>query len=70
MKPRGKAVWELLGDFSASGEELTAIRSVLSRHENALDALKALPPGTLMYDLLDVCRTDGHKVRISFIEEH
>jgi hypothetical protein len=65
IKPSDSADWELLGNFSASKTELSALRSVLSRHENPLDALSTLPRG-LLWDALDVCREEGHAVRIRF----
>jgi hypothetical protein len=71
MKPRGSASWELLGTYTAhDAAELASLREVLSRHANPYAALKELPPGTLIYDLLDVCRLEGHQARISFVEEH
>ena len=65
MKPQGAATWDLLGDFSTDTAEMAALRSVLARHANPYDALKELPRG-LIYDTLDVCRLEGHEVRLAF----
>jgi hypothetical protein len=65
MKPQGAASWELLGNFSASEAGLRELRSVLSWRENPLDAFSQLPKG-LLWDTLDICRVEGHDVRIQF----
>jgi hypothetical protein len=65
MKPQGAETWDLLGDFSTDTAEMAALRSVLARHANPFDALKELPRG-LIYDTLDVCRLEGHEVRLAF----
>ena len=65
MKPHGSARWELLGHFTAAPAEIAALRSVLSRHEDPLEALDAMPRG-LLWDALDVCRLEGHAVRVHF----
>jgi hypothetical protein len=71
MKARESTSWELLGTYTAhDAAELASLRELFRRHVTPYDALKELQPGTLIYDLLDVCRLERHEVRIAFVEDH
>ena len=69
MRPAGKDAWETLGTFSAAPGELAALRSVIERHGDPYDALRSLPRG-LLWDTLDVLRSEGHTARVTFLEDH
>jgi hypothetical protein len=62
------ATWDHVGVFAAAPEELAALRSVLSRHENPIDALPLLPRG-LLWDTIDVIRAEGWLARVRFVED-
>lgn len=56
-----------LGKFEASLAELAALRALLEQHNDpleALDRIKAI--NQMLFDILDVCRLERHRVRIRF----
>jgi hypothetical protein len=63
------STWDRVGVFTAAPEEMAALRSVLSRHENPFDALGQLPRG-LLWDTIDAIRESGSIARVSFLEDH
>jgi hypothetical protein len=65
----GGASWERFGTFTAAPDEMAALRSVLECHDNPYDALSTLPRG-LLFDTLEILRSDGHEARVSFLEDH
>jgi hypothetical protein len=60
--------YDLVGHFSASQEEIAAIRAVLERHADPLDALEELPRG-LVWDVLDSIKQQGWLARVTPIED-
>jgi len=65
MMAHGSKTWESLGVFTATPAEAAQIRAVMEGRD-PYDALDQLPRGTLLYDTLDMCRSEGHDVRLSF----
>jgi hypothetical protein len=63
------STWDRVGVFSAAPDEIAALRSVLSRHENPFDALGQLPAG-IVFDTLDIIRAEGWFARVSLLEDH
>jgi hypothetical protein len=66
--PHDVSKWEVLGRFTATEAEIDELRAVLEAHDSPYDALERLPKG-LVWETLDICRQEGHDVRVSFREE-
>jgi hypothetical protein len=64
IRPAGKTEFETLGRCNAEPSELSILRASIREHANPLAAIDRLPPG-LLRDTLEVCRDDGHEVRIT-----
>ena len=66
--PAGATEWDTLGTFEPASE--TELRILLDHRDDALAVLPLLPRHTLLWDLLDVCRLEGHqKVRARVLED-
>jgi hypothetical protein len=63
------APWEVLGRVSADSE-LAEWRAIFDECADPFDAIERLPENTLLRDLLDVTRLEGHQVRVSFFQDH
>jgi hypothetical protein len=60
--PAGATEWDTLGTFEPESE--TELQLLLEHWDDPLALLPLLPRQTLLWDLLDVCRLEGHqKVR-------
>jgi hypothetical protein len=64
------APWEPLGRLSATDRELAEWRAIFDECADPFDAIEQLPENTLLRDMLDVTRLEGHQVRVSFVQEH
>ena len=69
FKPHGARQWDFLGRFSASEEELLALRELLQSHDDLWAVLDRIPKG-LLWDTLDVLRSEGYEARVSFVEDN
>lgn len=69
MKPQGKD-WEHLGTFTADDAVINDIREIIVHHKDPYDAISELPAGTLMRDVLEICRSEGHDVKLIIEGDH
>jgi hypothetical protein len=66
FKPHDAREWDLLGRFSASEEELLALRELLESHDDLYAVLDRIPKNSLLWDTLDMLRSEGHEARVRF----
>jgi hypothetical protein len=60
--------WETLGNFTASEKELTELQELLEGREDPFEVLDCIT-NRLIFDTLDILRSDGYRARVRFHED-
>jgi hypothetical protein len=68
MRRPGATASSSLGNFSASDGEIAELRELLEGRE-PFEVLECIPRG-LIWDALDILRSDGYEARVTFHEDH
>ena len=64
----GSPAWEQLGRYKTTASELVDLKAHLARCTNAYQLLDRIPKKGLIWETLDVLKSEGHFARIRFPE--
>jgi len=66
----GEIGWDFVGSFTASESAVAALRELLKDREpyEVLEGIRAIDQ--LLFDTLDIIKSEGWLARVSFLEDH
>ena len=60
----GSTAWEHFGRYQTTASELVALKAHLARCTNAYQLLERIPKKGLIWNTLDVLKSEGHFARV------